>query len=105
MNVIEIVGWKAFISSLPEDECRIAIYNWKIGKSFHTLFVLWIPEKASKQSRLMYAASKDHSLGNNWGLRNYLHGWIRLENKEEAENPEEICRNLISGRLRCVDTE
>jgi len=62
-------AWKRFTSSLPETECRYAIYDVEMsidlgpgipaGVRTKLTFISWAPEKSKIRSRMVSASSKD----------------------------------------------
>eukprot|EP01115_Flamella_aegyptia_P007419 TRINITY_DN30861_c0_g1_i1.p1 TRINITY_DN30861_c0_g1~~TRINITY_DN30861_c0_g1_i1.p1 ORF type:complete len:139 (-),score=26.77 TRINITY_DN30861_c0_g1_i1:120-536(-) len=52
-----------FLESLPENECRYAVYDFDYqldeGKRNKLIFVLWTPDNSGIKSKLLYAATKD----------------------------------------------
>lgn len=68
-----ISDYESFISGLPEDDCRYAVYDfeWEKGGSegirSKICFLFWAPEVAKVKQKMLYASSKD-------GLRRNLTG-------------------------------
>ncbi|KAI4522357.1 hypothetical protein K523DRAFT_321985 [Schizophyllum commune Tattone D] len=52
-----------FVSSLPEQECRYAVYDFEFekedGKRSKICFVAWSPDDAKIKNKMLYASSKD----------------------------------------------
>eukprot|EP00053_Salpingoeca_punica_P003916 m.45988 g.45988 ORF g.45988 m.45988 type:complete len:142 (-) comp12494_c0_seq1:550-975(-) len=53
-----------FISKLPRDDCRYAIYDFDYslpdgGVRNKLIFVVWCPDTAKIKAKMLYAASKD----------------------------------------------
>ncbi|RGP81808.1 actin depolymerizing factor [Fusarium longipes] len=69
--------WNDFISDLPEDEPRIAIYDFNFvkrtedGITNKIVFITWSPNTANIRTKMLYASEKD-------SLRRSLNG-IQLE--------------------------
>jgi cofilin len=56
--------YSAFISALPENECRYAIYDYEYVNSedcvFNKLvFIIWNPDGARLKNKMLYASTKD----------------------------------------------
>ncbi|KAK2838719.1 hypothetical protein Q7C36_013533 [Tachysurus vachellii] len=53
----------AFVSMLPPDDCRYALYDatyeTKETKKEDLVFIFWAPESAPLKSKMIYASSKD----------------------------------------------
>merc|ERR1711991_738869 len=57
-------NWETFVSMLPEDDCRYAIYDCDFetldGRPGNKLvMVSWSPDTAKVKSKMVYAGSKD----------------------------------------------
>ncbi|KAL7276332.1 cofilin [Rhizina undulata] len=56
--------YQQFLSDLPEDECRYAIYDFEYeltngeGKRSKICFYAWSPDNASVRNKMVYASSK-----------------------------------------------
>merc|ERR1711975_155013 len=52
-----------FVSSLPQDDCRYAIYDFEYnqgeGQRNKILLVVWAPDSARIKSKMLYASTKD----------------------------------------------
>ena len=65
----EADAWKKFTSSLPENECRYAIYDVEMsidlgaglppGTRTKLTFIVWSPEKSPIKQKMISASSKD----------------------------------------------
>lgn len=57
--------YDTFLSKLPEDDCRYAVYDFEYeigggeGKRAKILFFIWSPDTASIKKKMIYASSKD----------------------------------------------
>ncbi|XP_077232887.1 actin-depolymerizing factor 1-like [Tasmannia lanceolata] len=82
-----------FFASLPENECRYAIYDFdfvtaeNIQKS-KIFFIAWSPDTARVRSKMLYASSKDR-------FKRELDG-IQVE--LQATDPTEVSLDVISSR-------
>ena len=58
-------NYEEFLSDLPEDDCRYAIYDFEYetasgeGKRSKIAFFFWAPDTAPVKSKMIYASSKD----------------------------------------------
>ncbi|KAK9477445.1 hypothetical protein V1514DRAFT_333678 [Lipomyces japonicus] len=58
-------SYEEFLTKLPEDDCRYAIYDFEYelgnneGKRSKIIFFTWSPDTASVRSKMLYASSKD----------------------------------------------
>ncbi|ODV88799.1 hypothetical protein CANCADRAFT_128855 [Tortispora caseinolytica NRRL Y-17796] len=65
--------YETFISALPENDCRYAVYDFEYdttsgeGKRSKIVFFSWSPDTAPVRSKMIYASSRD-------GLRRSLNG-------------------------------
>jgi len=53
-----------FVSQLPQNDCRYAIYDFcfdtgKAGQREQLIFIVWCPDSAKVRMKMLYAASKD----------------------------------------------
>lgn len=57
--------YNKFLESLPEDDCRYAVYDFEYelsggeGKRSKLVFYTWSPDTAPVRSKMVYASSKD----------------------------------------------
>ncbi|PPQ79132.1 hypothetical protein CVT24_012564 [Panaeolus cyanescens] len=81
--------YDAFIESLPEDECRWAVYDVEFekedgGKRNKLAFISWVPETAKIKQKMIFASSRD-------ALRRSLVGiQVEVQATEYAEVSYEI---------------
>jgi len=65
--------YETFISKLPENDCRYAVYDFEYelqsgeGKRSKICFYTWSPDNAAVRAKMIYSSSKD-------GLRRALNG-------------------------------
>ena len=54
-----------FLSELPEDDCRYAVYDFEFEKSpgegirNKICFIVWVPDTSKVRQKMLYASSKD----------------------------------------------
>ncbi|KAL7749493.1 cofilin [Sorochytrium milnesiophthora] len=57
-------SYDEFLSSLPENECRYAVYDLEFDKGEGVrnkiVFIAWSPDNAKVKQKMVYAASKDY---------------------------------------------
>ena len=57
----DVAYWQDFVENLPEDDCRFIAYNFvyqlKNEVVCRTAFILWIPESASRELKMIYTAN------------------------------------------------
>ncbi|MQL74740.1 hypothetical protein Taro_007096 [Colocasia esculenta] len=87
------LGYEDFTASLPENECRYAIYDFDFVteencQKSKIFFIAWSPDTARVRSKMLYASSKDR-------FRRELDG-IQVE--LQATDPTEIGIDVIRGR-------
>jgi len=87
-----------FVDSLPDSDCRFAVYDFEYTNADGCLFkkiifVMWSPDNAATKSKMMYASSKDF-------LKNLLPG-IAVEQQatEKGEVDEEDMRLRIQATI------
>ncbi|MQL74741.1 hypothetical protein Taro_007097, partial [Colocasia esculenta] len=87
------LGYEDFTASLPENECRYAIYDFDFVteencQKSKIFFIAWSPDTARVRSKMLYASSKDR-------FRRELDG-IQVE--LQATDATEIGIDVIRGR-------
>ncbi|XP_078429372.1 actin-depolymerizing factor 7-like [Wolffia australiana] len=96
--VVEKLGepaltYEDFTASLPENECRFAIYDYDFVtqencQKSRIFFIAWSPDTARVRSKMLYASSKDR-------FKRELDG-IQVE--LQATDPSEMGLDVIRGR-------
>ena len=65
-----------FLSRLPHDECRYAVYNFAYRKEAEKkqalIFIMWIPENATRKSRTMFINKKEKFKDKFFGINMYV---------------------------------
>ncbi len=57
--------YEDFLSGLPEDDCRYAVYDFEYEKSpgegirNKICFIVWVPDTSKVRQKMLYASSKD----------------------------------------------
>lgn len=57
--------YEEFLSELPEDDCRYAVYDFEFEKSpgegirNKICFIVWVPDTSKVRQKMLYASSKD----------------------------------------------
>nr|AEJ88268.1 putative actin-depolymerizing factor [Wolffia arrhiza] len=96
--IVEKIGepaltYEDFAASLPDNECRYAIYDFDFVTSENCqkskiFFIAWSPDTARVRSKMLYASSKDR-------FKRELDG-IQVE--LQATDPTEMGLDVIRGR-------
>jgi cofilin len=63
-KTVETATYEDFVKQLPDKICRYAVYDFEYelgdsGKRNELLFVVWCPDTAPIQMKMLYASSKD----------------------------------------------
>ncbi|CAO3680054.1 unnamed protein product [Umbelopsis ramanniana] len=88
-NAAETGEYDTFVSQLPEDEPRYAIYDFEYEKPGEGLrskivFYAWTPDTAKVRSKMLYASSKDALRRTLVGIAIEVQGTDLSEVDEEA---------------------
>ncbi|KAK4526282.1 hypothetical protein GAYE_SCF22MG4196 [Galdieria yellowstonensis] len=56
--------WKKFVTELPQNDCRFAVYDFEYQTSEgvsknRIIFILWSPESAKIKSKMLYSSSRE----------------------------------------------
>ncbi len=61
---------------MPKDECRYAVYRFNYRKEAEKkealIFIMWIPEGATRKSRTLFIKSKEKFLEKFFGINMYV---------------------------------
>ncbi|KAJ6815254.1 actin-depolymerizing factor 7-like isoform X1 [Iris pallida] len=87
------LGYEDFTASLPENECRYAIYDFDFVteencQKSKIFFIAWTPDTSRVRSKMLYASSKER-------FKRELDG-IQVE--LQATDPTEMGIDVIRGR-------
>ncbi|KAJ6806817.1 actin-depolymerizing factor 7-like isoform X1 [Iris pallida] len=87
------LGYEDFTASLPENECRYAIYDFDFVtkencQKSKIFFIAWTPDSSRVRSKMLYASSKER-------FKRELDG-IQVE--LQATDPTEMGMDVIRGR-------
>lgn len=71
-------SYKKFLETLPESDCRFAIYDFEYVVSDITknrvVMILWSPDSSKVKSKMMYASSKQAVLNTLEGIQTQVQG-------------------------------
>jgi len=77
-----------FISSLPDNDCRYAVYNAEYstddGERAKFVFFLWAPDSSKVKAKMLYAGTKDALKKSLQGLQVEVQGTDKGEVSFEA---------------------
>lgn len=81
--------YDSFLSQLPEDDCRYAVFNFEYdagadGKRSKVVFFLWAPDTAKTKAKMIYAGTKDSLKKALQGLQVEIQGTDKSEVSEAA---------------------
>ena len=93
-NVVEEATYDEFVSALPSDDCRYAVFDFAYEKPGEGLrnkicFYAWAPDTAKIKQKMLYAASKD-------ALRRKLVG---VANEVQCTDLSEVAYDTVFERV------
>ncbi|PAA82696.1 hypothetical protein BOX15_Mlig024657g1, partial [Macrostomum lignano] len=94
-RVAENSTYEEFIGTLPPNECRYVVYDYKYtlddgAKREKLLFIHWAPDSARIRDKMLYASSKD-------AIKKELKGVVEIQANDMSEVDEAAIKEKVKA--------